>query len=201
MVARGEIDATFVKPNSHDWDLAAAPRAIDFPRRNRLIAGLSYGLVVVEAAQRSGSLISARLAGEQGRLVFAVPGSPLDQRNSGSNNLLKDGATLVTEADDVTRALAPLLENSIQPAAIRHEDPLADPPAAAASEFQALPPADDGRVSVLESLSSVPTDVDEIVRHTNLPAAQVHLILLELQLAGRVERHSGNAVALVETAI
>ena len=77
------------------------PRAQDFPRRNRLIAGLSLGLVVVEAANRSGSLISARLAGEMGRLVFAVPGSPLDPRAAGSNGLLKDGAILVTEAGDV----------------------------------------------------------------------------------------------------
>ena len=77
------------------------PRAQDFPRRNRLVAGLSLGLVVVEAAQRSGSLISARLAGEMGRLVFAVPGSPLDPRAAGTNGLLKDGAILVTEAADI----------------------------------------------------------------------------------------------------
>ena len=84
------------------------PRAQDFPRRNRLIAGLSLGLVVVEAAQRSGSLITARLAGEMGRLVFAVPGSPLDPRAAGANGLLKDGAILVTEAADIIEAVAPL---------------------------------------------------------------------------------------------
>ena len=89
------------------------PRAQDFPRRNRIIAGLSLGLVVVEAAKRSGSLISARLAGEMGRLVFAVPGSPLDPRAAGANGLLKDGAILVTETSDIIEAIAPLTGSPI----------------------------------------------------------------------------------------
>ena len=93
------------------------PRARDFPRRNRLIAGLSLGLVVIEAANRSGSLISARLAGEMGRLVFAVPGSPLDPRAAGSNRLLKDGAILVTEARDVLDQIAPIAGMSARRAA------------------------------------------------------------------------------------
>lgn len=184
-----------------EMPLGWSPRAIDFPRRNRLIAGLSYGLLVVEAAQRSGSLISARLAGEQGRLVFAVPGSPLDQRSAGSNGLLKDGATLVTEADDVVRALTPLVGEGMLRAA-------SSPRAEALSDVQvALPNSDTemlddgGRARVLESLSPVATDIDEIVRHTQLPAAQVQLVLLELHLAGRIERHSGNAVSLIEPAV
>ena len=92
-----------------EMPLAWEPRARDFPRRNRLISGLSVGVVIVEAARRSGSLITARMAGEQGREVFAVPGSPLDPRAEGTNGLLKQGATLVTEAADVIAALEPIL--------------------------------------------------------------------------------------------
>ncbi|MBP0440792.1 DNA-processing protein DprA [Tianweitania sediminis] len=174
-----------------EMPLGWSPRAIDFPRRNRLIAGLSHGLVVVEAAQRSGSLISARLAGEQGRLVFAVPGSPLDARNTGSNALLKDGAILVTEADDVLQALAPSLSN---PYSTR-----ANLPASGASEDGPSSEASDGALEkVLECLSPVPATVDEIIRHTQLAAADVQFALLELDLGGRLERHSGGAVSLVD---
>jgi DNA processing protein len=164
------------------------PRARDFPRRNRLIAGLSHGLVVIEAALRSGSLISARLAGEFGRLVFAVPGSPLDPRSAGTNGLLKDGAILVTEAADVLSALAPQSGMPLLPAG-SFEEPT---DLAAAAE-----PGDGERGMVLEALSQVPTGIDEIVRHTGLHPAQVQLVLLELQLAGRLERHSGGAVSLL----
>lgn len=165
------------------------PRAQDFPRRNRIVAGLSLGLVVVEAAQRSGSLISARLAGEMGRLVFAVPGSPLDPRAAGSNGLLKDGATLVTEAADVLEALAPLVGR--QPFAPAR---LEEPP-----DFTATPPPVDGdRARVIEALGPVPVEVDELIRHTWLHPAQIFMILLELDLAGRLERHSGGRVSLVE---
>ncbi|MER9407555.1 DNA-processing protein DprA [Mesorhizobium caraganae] len=164
------------------------PRAQDFPRRNRLVAGAALGLVVIEAAQRSGSLISARLAGEMGRLVFAVPGSPLDPRCAGSNSLLKDGATLVTEASDVSGAIAPLAGTR--------------PPMAASSEkgpdFSATPPpGEDERSGVLEVLGPTPVAVDEIIRHTGLNAAQVSMVLLELDLAGRIERHAGGNVSLV----
>jgi DNA processing protein len=164
------------------------PRAKDFPRRNRLIAGLAHGLVVIEAALRSGSLISARLAGEFGRLVFAVPGSPLDPRSAGTNGLLKDGAILVTEAADVLAALAPQSSRPVRPAH-SFEEP---PDLASAQE-----PGDGERGLVLEALSPVPTGIDEIVRHTGLHPAQVHLVLLELQLAARLERHSGGAVSLL----
>lgn len=164
------------------------PRARDFPRRNRLVvAGLGLGLVVVEAAQRSGSLISARLAGEMGRLVFAVPGSPLDPRAAGTNGLLKDGATIVTEARDVIDMLAPLAGVAPPPAL-----PLEEPP-----DLSAVPPpGDDDRARVLQALSPAPTPVDEIIRHTGLHPAQVFMILLELDLAGRLERHAGGAVSL-----
>ncbi|PBB43046.1 DNA-protecting protein DprA [Mesorhizobium sp. WSM3866] len=164
------------------------PRAQDFPRRNRLVAGIALGLVVVEAAQRSGSLISARLAGEMGRLVFAVPGSPLDPRAAGSNALLKDGATLVTEAADILGALAPLAGTR----------PPRTMPLAGAPDLSAMPPpGDDERADVLEALGPTPIAVDEIIRHTGLSAAQIAMVLLELDLAGRLERHAGGNVSLV----
>lgn len=164
------------------------PRAQDFPRRNRLIAGLSLGLVVVEAAQRSGSLISARLAAEQGRLVFAVPGSPLDPRAAGSNSLLKDGAILVTETADIESQLAPLI-GATPPA----RDEIEEPP-----DFTAVPPpGDSDRERVIEALGPTPVAVDEIIRYTGLHPAKVFMILLELDLAGRLERHSGGSVSLV----
>ncbi len=166
------------------------PRAQDFPRRNRLVAGAALGLVVIEAAQRSGSLISARLAGEMGRLVFAVPGSPLDPRCSGSNGLLKDGATLVTEAADVSGAIAPLAGK---------RTPRATPsqPEKAPDLFATPPPGENERAGVLEVLGPTPVAVDEIIRHTGLNAAQVSMVLLELDLAGRIERHAGGNVSLV----
>ncbi len=164
------------------------PRAQDFPRRNRIIAGLSLGLVVVEAAKRSGSLISARLAGEMGRLVFAVPGSPLDPRAAGANGLLKDGATLVTEAADVIEAIAPLAGRTFAPPPAFDEPP----------DFSAAAPADDSdRRRVIEALGPTPVGVDELIRHTGLHPAQVFMILLELDLAGRLERHAGGAVSLL----
>lgn len=168
------------------------PRAQDFPRRNRIVAGIALGLVVVEAAQRSGSLISARLAGEMGRLVFAVPGSPLDPRAAGTNGLLKDGAILVTDARDVMSAIAPLVGAVVAPP-ISAPASFEEPP-----DFGATPPpADDDRARVVEALGPVPVGVDEIIRHTGLHPAQIFMILLELDLAGRLERHSGGAVSLV----
>ncbi|MCT7375676.1 DNA-processing protein DprA [Chelativorans salis] len=163
------------------------PRARDFPRRNRIVAGMAYGLVVVEAASRSGSLISARLANEMGRLVFAVPGSPLDPRAAGTNKLLKDGAILTTGAEDVLDAIAPLVG---QPPPEREMEEPSD-------SLAAPPPGDDERARVLEALGPTPVGIDEIIRHTGLHPAQVSLILLELDLAGRLERHSGGSVSLL----
>ncbi|RWO18716.1 MAG: DNA-protecting protein DprA [Mesorhizobium sp.] len=164
------------------------PRAQDFPRRNRLVAGAALGLVVVEAALRSGSLISARLAGEMGRLVFAVPGSPLDPRAAGANALLKDGATLVTEAADITGAIAPLVGKLAPRTPLLEEPP----------DFSATPPpGEDDRAGVIEALGPTPVAIDEIIRHTGLHPAQVFMVLLELDLAGRLERHAGGNVSLV----
>lgn len=164
------------------------PRARDFPRRNRLIAGMSLGIVVVEAATRSGSLITARLAGEFGRLVFAVPGSPLDPRCEGTNGLLKDGAMIVTAPADVVEALAPLSQIDLFPAtAIR--EPERD------GSRMALPD-DSDRARITGALGATPVDIDDIIRHTGLPAAEIHLLLLELDIAGRLHRHPGGMVSL-----
>ena len=164
------------------------PRARDFPRRNRIIAGMTLATVVVEAAERSGSLITARLALEQNREVLAVPGSPLDPRAAGSNRLLKQGARLVTEARDVVEAVAPMLERAPD------VDPgLFAPPSPAGPEME---PDDSTRAKVVEALGPTPVEIDEIIRFTGLPARAVHVVLLELELAGRLERHPGQRVTL-----
>ncbi len=165
------------------------PRARDFPRRNRLIAGISLGVVVVEAATRSGSLITARLAGEFGRLVFAVPGSPLDPRCEGTNGLLKDGAMIVTSPDDIVEALRPLAEPDLfrpRPAAppVERSGPLA------------APPDDADRDHIVEALGPTPVEIDDIVRHTGLSISAVHSVLLELDMAGRLHRHPGGLVSI-----
>ena len=168
-----------------------APRGKDFPRRNRLISGISLGVVVVEAAERSGSLITARLAGEQGREVFAVPGSPLDPRSAGTNNLLKQGAGLVTCARDILEVLAPILGR-----------PPAPPPIelAAADEHRPPEPLPDIRQSerelIVGALGPSPVDIDELIRTTGIATRKVHIVLLELDLAGRLQRHGQQLVSL-----
>jgi len=163
------------------------PRARDFPRRNRLISGISLGLVVVEAAERSGSLITARLATDFGRLVFAVPGSPLDPRCHGTNGLLKQGAIVTTGSADVIEALAPLSQLDLFAGSVVEEpDKTGD----------ILPPNDDERAILVSALGPTPVDIDDIIRHTGLPASSVYLILLELDLAGRLHRHAGGLVSL-----
>ncbi len=164
------------------------PRARDFPRRNRIIAGMSLATVVVEAAKRSGSLITARLALEQNREVLAVPGSPLDPRAAGANNLIKQGARIVTAAADVVEAVAPMLAN---PPRV----PPADLDAPPSDEVRAEP-GDEQRKLVLEALGPTPVEIDEIIRFTGVPARTVLVLLLELDLAGRLERHAGQRVSL-----
>ncbi|NML73995.1 DNA-protecting protein DprA [Rhizobium sp. S-51] len=167
------------------WDA----RARDFPRRNRLIAGVALGVVVVEAAARSGSLITARLAADFGRQVFAVPGSPLDPRCEGTNGLLKDGATVTTRPDDVLQALAPLSEIDLFSG---HE---ADEPGED-DRSMILPPSDGDRARITDALGPTPVEVDDIIRHTGLPAQAVYLVLLELDIAGRLHRHPGGLVSI-----
>lgn len=165
------------------------PRARDFPRRNRLIAGVALGLVVIEAAHRSGSLITARRAADFGRLVFAVPGSPLDPRAAGTNGLLKEGAIVTTESRDVIDALAPSsrLFSDDEP----NMEETGDEDAAPFAE-----PGDDDRTRVIEALGPSPAEIDDLIRHTNVAAATVYLVLLELDLAGRLHRHPGGMVSL-----
>lgn len=164
------------------------PRARDFPRRNRLIAGISLGVVVVEAAGKSGSLITARLAGDFGRLVFAVPGSPLDPRCHGTNSLLKQGAIVTTGAEDVLEALAPLSQLDLFEATVVEEPGGANDP---------LPPPDHGdREVIINALGPTPVEIDDIIRHTRLAASSIYIVLLELDLAGRLHRHSGGLVSL-----
>ncbi len=157
-----------------------------FPRRNRLISGLSMGVVVVEAALRSGSLITARMALEQGREVLAVPGSPLDPRCRGSNNLLREGATLVENADDVVRAL-----NGLRTLREPADGYGAAGPSANEAELE---PA---RARIVGLLSPTPLAVDELIRQGRLTPQVVLTILLELELAGRLQRHPGNQVSLL----
>ncbi|SMF20721.1 DNA processing protein [Tistlia consotensis] len=164
------------------------PQARHFPRRNRIISGLSLGVVVVEAALRSGSLITARLALEQGREVGAVPGSPLDPRARGCNALLRQGAILVEEADDLLRAL---MGQGLPSRPARLEEPA--PPAGAAAGGA----SDAARAAVVECLGPSGVAVDEVLRRCQLSASLVSLILMELELAGRLERQPGGRVALI----
>ena len=172
------------------------PRAQDFPRRNRIISGLALGVVIVEAARRSGTLITARMAGEQGREVFAIPGHPLDPRAEGTNALIKSGATMVTEPEDVLSALAPMLREAPAPAFSASTESV--PPACAQFLPGDQPPAtpDADRERLLLALGPAPIDIDELGRATGLSARALQIALLELALAGRVERHGHQLVSL-----
>ena len=161
------------------------PRARHFPYRNRIIAGISLGTVVVEAAPRSGSLITARLAAEAGREVMAVPGSPLDARAQGCNQLIRDGATLVQSAADVMEAVRPF-EGRVE---------------SAPTPFQGKP-HDDAELDesaareVEQLLGPSPVPVDEVIRLSGIASGAVQMVLLELDLAGRLDRHAGGKVSL-----
>lgn len=163
------------------------PRAQDFPRRNRLVSGISMGVVVVEAARRSGSLITARLALEQDREVFAVPGSPLDQRSEGGNHLIREGARLVTSVDDIIEGLG---KYDPQPRA------LFEPGWTPLSELEDLLPTDDDRSLLMEALSVTPTSIDTLVEATGLPISTVQQLLVELELADRLEWTGRHLLAL-----
>jgi DNA processing protein len=158
------------------------PRARHFPYRNRIIAGMSSGTVVVEAAPRSGSLITARLAAEAGREVMAVPGSPLDPRAQGCNQLIRDGATLIQNADEVVEAIRVPL-SAVQAPTTDYEPP---------EELN----GDDALGLVEELLGPSPVPVDEIIRLSGVPSGAVQMALLELDLAGRLDRHAGGKVSL-----
>lgn len=159
------------------------PQGRHFPRRNRIISGLSRGVVVVEAAERSGSLTTARFAGEQGREVLAVPGSPLDPRSHGTAKLIRDGATLVISSEQILEALGAPFERQLAPTAPQIVDvKTMDPPPL--------------HTPILELLSHAPTPIDEIARHCDASTSAVRAVLLELELAGRIRCVSGNSAVL-----
>lgn len=173
-----------------EMPLGWEPRARDFPRRNRLVSGLSLGVVVIEAARRSGSLITARMALEQNREVFAVPGSPLDPRSEGANGLIRQGAMLVQSGADIVEALS-----MADPARL----PLFE--AEETFDFAALPPAepqDDDRARLLAALSITPVTVDQLVADTGIAAGLLQIMLMELDIAGRIEWGGGQMVSLVQ---
>ncbi len=161
------------------------PLARHFPSRNRIIAGLSAGTIVVEAAPRSGSLITARLAGEAGREVMAIPGSPLDPRSHGCNQLIRDGAVLVQSPDDVIELISTF--DGTPRSVVRESAPLFD----AVEEPAEQDPAD---ISAL--LTAAPIAVDELIRLSGKSASGVQLALLELELTGRLVRHAAGRVSL-----
>jgi DNA processing protein len=165
-----------------------SPRGRDFPRRNRLISGMSLAVLVVEAAMRSGSRITADFAKEQGRMIFAVPGNPLDLRAGGTNQLIKEGARLVTEAGDVIAGLGPLsIGARLLEAATASDDRAPLPPTAIAA-------ADRSRI--VEALGPAPIGFDDLLRMADVTASQLRVALIELELAGQVERLGGMRVAL-----
>ena len=169
-----------------------APRGRDFPRRNRIVSGMALGTLVVEAAARSGSLITARLAREQNREVFAVPGSPKDPRAAGTNKLIRDGAVLTCTADDILDVLRPMTGQLPHPARLPLEEtgePAPAPPTETTNEARA-------RITGL--LGPVPVDVDELIRQSGLEPGQIQDVLMELDLAGRLIREQSGAVGIVE---
>lgn len=197
------------------------PRGRDFPRRNRIISGLSLGTVVIEAARRSGSLITARFALEQGREVFAVPGSPLDPRAEGTNDLIRQGATLVAEVEHVLAVIEPLISGGTVPGGGVNDRPEAEPldywdeidldggdrrPAHGAlceeppflTALDAFGPSEagDAHTRLLAALSPTPVGTDLLARATGLPVRVVQSLLMELELSGRIERHGSGSVSL-----
>jgi len=196
-VVAGGIDITYPPENAELQGMIGArgllvaehppgfePRAKHFPYRNRIIAGIAQGTVVVEAAPRSGSLITARYAGDYGRDVMAIPGSPLDPRAQGCNQLIRQGAILVQSAADIAESLGPI-----------GGGPVASPPQAYAPPPVDADASDADRRALIGLLGPVP--VDELVRLSHCPPAIVQTVLLELELAGRFERHAGGRVCLV----
>lgn len=173
--------------------IGTEPHARHFPRRNRLISGLSAGVVVVEAALRSGSLTTARFALEQGREVMAVPGSPLDPRCRGSNHLLREGARLVETIEDVLTALGGSV--AVSPLSREAESGLAE--AAQTAPNPALSADPEANALIAERLGPAPVAVDELVRQCQMSPPVVRAALLDFELAGRLERHPGDRVSLL----
>jgi len=171
-----------------EMPLHESPQARHFPRRNRIISGMSRGVAIVEAAEGSGSLITANYALEQGREVFAVPGSPLDPRARGTNRLIRQGATLIESADDILQVLKPMLEHSF-----REPEPALPKQQFLAAHMDL--PDESLRRAVVELLAPSPIEIDELIRRCKAPAGVVMAVILDLELAGEVLRHAGNRVS------
>lgn len=202
-VLAGGTDVIYPKENSDiyqrivdggaalsEMPLGTKPQARHFPRRNRIISGMARGVLVVEATQKSGSLITARFAAEQNREVFAVPGSPLDPRTQGANQLIKDGAHLVQSAADIMEILSGLFQSNLEePQTIENIDENVTPTSPG--------DVDAGRGAIKKLLGPTPIAVDELIRRCQMSLAVVSTVLLELELAGRLERHPGNQVSTI----
>ncbi len=176
--------------------LGAKPFAASFPRRNRIVSGISKGVIVVEATRKSGSLITARMAGEQGRDVYAVPGAPFDPRAAGPNHLIREGATLIRSADDVMEILMDFSGNSLR------EPPTSKanftPPLHVVNNNESTETPEIRQEKILSHLSFTPISVDELLRACHLTISSIQITLLELELAGRVKRLSGNRISLLD---
>lgn len=173
-----------------EMPLGVQPQARHFPRRNRIISGLALGLLVVEATHKSGSLITARLAGEQGREVFAIPGSPLDPRSKGPNSLIRQGAVLVENVDHILEVLRMMESKKISEPSHDLFDP--QPSDLLPGESTLL---EDARQGLRDKLCHTPTAIDDLIRMTDLSPGEVQAVLLEFELAGEINRHPGNRVA------
>lgn len=208
-VVAGGVDVVYPEENKKLYDeiiekgaviaesaFAAKPFAAAFPRRNRIVSGLSAAVIVVESGMRSGSLITARMAGEQGRDIMAVPGSPIDPRAKGPNHLIREGATLVRNADDVLEIITNFSGKGFR-------EPISTPQnfiydiiendiSATENSRETL------QEKILSNLSFTPINVDELVRACHVTISEVQLIVMELELAGRIKRLPGNKIILIE---
>lgn len=178
-----------------EMPLGWEPRARDFPRRNRLVSGLSLGVVIIEAAKRSGSLITARFALEQNREVFAVPGSPLDPRSEGANSLIQQGAMLINNAQDVIETLS--AADPSRTMLFEDDEDLIFVHTGDEGTMDGEPSVDD-RAKLVQALSITPVPVDDIIQQTGLSVGSVQTILLEFDIAGRIEWGTGQLVSLKE---
>jgi len=202
-VVAGGIDVVYPPENQKLYDairekgvivaespFGAEPVAQSFPRRNRIVSGLSSGTVVVEATLKSGSLITARLATEQGRDVYAVPGHPMDPRAAGPNHLIREGATLVRSAEDILEFTRTFSGGSVMKDSARNNFRHITPTPAPIIQ-------DDARQVILDTLSHTPVEIDELIRSTGLSVPATQVVLLELELAGRLQRLPGNRVVII----